>query len=66
MEENYSKRELDAHFAEVKATLREITAQTTKTNGRVTKLERWMYMVIGGLTLLSFLVGAKMLTLGLI
>jgi transcriptional antiterminator len=35
----YSNREIDAHFAEIKEYLIRIEAQTTRTNGRVTKIE---------------------------
>jgi hypothetical protein len=63
MTDNYTKRELDFHFQEIKETLSEIREQTIKTNGRVTSLERWKWMMVGGLTLLSFLVSAKLLTL---
>lgn len=38
-EENYSKRELDAHFDAIQEKLDQILAQTTRTNGRVTKCE---------------------------
>lgn len=49
MEElNYSKRELDYYFKEIKDTLHEqnkvlgrIETQVLKTNGRVSKLEFW-------------------------
>ena len=47
-EQNYSKRELDHYFGEIKETLEKqniilerIEGQTTKTNGRVSKLEFW-------------------------
>lgn len=33
-----------------------IEVQTTKTNGRVTKLERFQYLVIGGLAVVSAIV----------
>jgi hypothetical protein len=55
MEPEYTKRELDFHFKEVKETLKEIKDQTTRTNGRVTALEKWMWMVIGGVSLLTVL-----------
>ena len=35
----YSNRELDQHFNEIKEFLVRIEAQTTRTNGRVTKIE---------------------------
>lgn len=61
-DEPYSKRELDIHFTEIKRDLKEIKVQTTKHNGRLTNVERWMYGMAGGLTVLAFLVGAKLLT----
>lgn len=35
----YSNRELDHNFSDIKETLSRIETQTTKTNGRVTRLE---------------------------
>lgn len=62
MEQNYQKRELDEKFTDIKDSLIRIENQTSKTNGRVTKLERWMYGVAGAITILGFLVGARLLT----
>ena len=39
MDQPYTNRELDHHFAEIKETLARIEAQTIRTNGRVTKCE---------------------------
>ncbi len=61
MEEDYSKREIDEKFTDIKESLNRIEVQTVKHNSRLTKVEKWMYTCIGGLTILSFLVGAKML-----
>lgn len=61
MNTEYSNREIDHMMKDIKETLVRIEAQTIKTNGRVTTLERWMWMVVGGLTLLSFLIGSKLL-----
>lgn len=41
MTNDYTTRELDTHFAEIKETLARIEAQTIKTNGRVSVLEVW-------------------------
>lgn len=49
-EKNYSKRELDHYFKDVRADLGEIKVQTTKTNGRVTKIEKAL-LIIGTATL---------------
>lgn len=67
-EKNYSKRELDHFFKETMNTIQisidaikdgalpRIEAQVLKTNGRVTKLERWQYTIIGGLGIISAVV----------
>lgn len=56
LEIQYSNRELDAHFKEIKATLERIEAQTTRTNGRVSSLEMWRSYVVGGLAIISAII----------
>jgi hypothetical protein len=74
MVENYSKRELDMKFEQVKLVmeekheenkivLQEILAQTKTTNGRVNALENWKWFITGGLTILSVLVIPMLLKL---
>ncbi len=41
MTEDYSNREIDRMFGEIMTLLNDIKEQTTKTNGRVSKLELW-------------------------
>lgn len=53
MNDNYSKRELDYHFNEIKGTLNDIKQQVVKTNGRVNSLEKWRYIVTGGIVVLA-------------
>lgn len=66
LDERYSNRELDAHFknlmehmtsfeAETGASLMRIETQTMKTNGRVSKLEKWQSYVLGAVAMLGFL-----------
>lgn len=59
-DQDYSKREIDTHFDDIKHslsrqdnTLAEIKAQTKETNGRVTELERNRYMQMGALSVLT-------------
>lgn len=62
MDKDYSKREIDEKFKDIKDSLDRIEFQTTKHNGRLTKVERYMYTVIGAITIIGFLIGAKLLT----
>lgn len=63
VEKNYSKRELDTaitaikdHLTKQDETLSRIEMQTTKTNGRVNKLEYWRNAVAWGFGILIILV----------
>lgn len=46
-EEPYQNREIREMFSEVREALDRIELQTTKTNGRVSILERWQSYVLG-------------------
>lgn len=52
----YSNREIDEKFGEVKSLLLEIRDQTKKTNGRVSRLENWRWMIAGGMAVICFIV----------
>lgn len=54
MEEDYSKREIDEKFTDIKEALVRIEAQTSKTNGRVTRLEK--ILLISGTVIIVLLV----------
>jgi hypothetical protein len=49
-EDDYSNRELDGKFDHISGALARIEAQTTKTNGRVTRLEKVALIAATGAT----------------
>jgi hypothetical protein len=53
MNPDYSNREIDTMFHEVNGKLDQILAQTTKTNGRVNSLEKWRYILTGGMIVIG-------------
>ena len=60
-EQDYSKREMDEKFKDIKESLDRIEIQTTKHNGRLSKVEKWQYTMVGAITIIGFLVGANMI-----
>ena len=46
-EEQYMNREIDERFSDIFEQLDRIEVQVTRTNGRVTILERWQSYVVG-------------------
>lgn len=56
MDAEYTNRELDEKFDGLHEKLDLILAQTTKTNGRVNRLEVWRGFVTGGLAIISIIV----------
>lgn len=51
----YSNREIDSHIYDIRNSLQRIEVQTTTTNGRVTKLEKWQGYVLGFCAALTML-----------
>ena len=52
----YSNREIDEFFSEIKKQLDRIEHQTTKHNGRMSKLENWQSLLLGGWSIITFIV----------
>lgn len=55
-EVNYSNRELDHMFEDIINALNRIEGQTTRHNGRMSKMEAWRNFMLGGMAIISFLV----------
>lgn len=55
--------ELGIMIEDVAKDVTEIKTQTTRTNGRVTALEKWQHMLTGGLILVNVLLVPLFLTL---
>jgi hypothetical protein len=53
--EEYSNREIDRMFEEIQSSLGRIEAQTVKHNGRLSRLEKWMFACGGAITVLTWL-----------
>lgn len=56
LEKDYSNREIDYWREETREQLTRIETQVTKTNGRVSALENWRWMLIGGMTVILTIV----------
>lgn len=56
MSENYTNREIDRMFTEIKDSLARIEEQTKNTTTRVGSLENWRYLLSGGLIIISMFV----------
>lgn len=59
-EQNYNKRELDHYFGDIRSDISEIKTQTQRTNGRVNKLERAMYIVAAVVATLLITSGSQL------
>ena len=60
---DYSKRELDEKFTDIKESLNRIEAQTTRHNGRLSKAEKWIYTMAGAIAILAFLLSTNILAI---
>lgn len=55
--EEYLIKYLEEKFDNLDGRLHRIEKQTTKTNGRVTKLEEWKTLQMGAAVVISFAIG---------
>lgn len=51
--EPFTNREITEKWNDLSDTLKRIEDQTVRTNGRVSALEKWMYVAIGGMGVIS-------------
>lgn len=61
MDQPYANREIDEKFTDIQASLVRIESQTTKTNGRVTKIEKILLVTATIITVLLVMNGSKLL-----
>jgi hypothetical protein len=61
LSEKVQEQEVD--IAKINTKLDSILLQVTKTNGRVSMLEKWMWTVSGAVAVLAFLLSGKLLNL---
>lgn len=60
-EKKYTNREIDLMNKDIHEKLDLILLQTTKHNGRLTNIERWMWGVSGAVVIISWLMANKLL-----
>lgn len=61
MKQDYSNREIDRMFKEITDTLARIEAQTTKHNGRMTRIEKIMLIVASVVGVLLIVNGSSLI-----
>lgn len=55
METEYSNREIDQKYSSLHDKIDQVIEQTTKHNGRLTKMEKWMWTLSGAIAILGWL-----------
>lgn len=62
-DERYSNREIDQIHVQIVKELKEIKSEVQKTNGRVRLNEKMIWMAMGAIGILAFIVGNNLLNL---